>query len=165
MAAADSCPIHGKTFMAIHPKTGEPYCEDCRMAREGDFSYVRPGFGVKEKPRPETCRWSAGCNQEATCMPRLYVPASQFLSMNPNSDDVSALLTLPFCDRHFYQLDAQQILNGAYGGEEIKAAVSMEFRKRAANPNFAKAVIGRIPTTDPDYLRGQKANDAARKPQ
>lgn len=122
--------------------------------------YVKDRTPVKEKPRPEVC---GKCGSPATCVGRLYVPCSA-LSAN-HCEDVSVLLAgsgLFWCDSHFYELKGPEFLEGERGAQ-IREAVGREFVKRNAVPNFAKAVIGRIPTTDDDYLRAQKAIDMARQ--
>lgn len=107
--------------------------------------------------RREVC---VKCGSPATCMGRLYVPASK-LSMNAAAEDVSALLCgLTYCDRHFAIIQANP---GQFLIPGIMATIDLEFKKRNAYPNFKKAVIGRIPIADPDFARGQKAAEVARK--
>ena len=67
------------------------------------------------KGRPyqfHACRYR-GCRLEATCMPRLYVPPSQF---SPDrSKDVSALMGMPLCEAHFKMMTPAELLQGEQG--------------------------------------------------
>lgn len=116
---------------------------------------------VKERAakgqRAELC---IECRGPATCMPRLYVPCSKLaIKQIP---DISALMSVTFCERHFSLLKAAQFLTGERG-RVIRESIEAEFRKRGSHPNFDAAVIGRIPVTDPDFARGQKAVDISRR--
>ena len=129
---------------------------------------------VKESRRPEPVKqeFCASCRGvvPATCCVRIYVPASA-LSFNAGVHDVSILMSgVFFCDRHYWLLlDGNLKLKPEAAAKfltaEVKAAVEIEFRKRNAYPNFAKATAGRIPTTDADYRRAQRAVEVARMPQ
>lgn len=92
-----------------------------------------------------------GCNQSATCLPRLYVPKSK-LSINQAADDVSALMGMPLCDRCFPKLTAKELLSGE-SGDAIRAQITEVFRQRNAHPNFDRAVIGRVAQQDHDFGR------------
>lgn len=109
---------------------------------------------------PQKCRWESRCNRPATCVGRLYVPPSS-LSPNAAAEPVTAMLGLPLCDTHFKLLTAEQVLAGERG-RQIKEAVELEFRKRNAYPNFAKAVIGRLDGRDADFHRFQEMDERAR---
>lgn len=122
--------------------------------------YVKQKAPPAPKGKPMFC---GKCGSPATCIGRLYVPASK-LSLNP-AEDVSVLLCgerLFWCDRHFFQLTAKEFLAGE-GGDQIRADVTTAFRQRNAFPNFDKAVIGRIPVNEPDFARAQMAVEIARK--
>lgn len=98
----------------------------------------------------------SGCHSEATCMPRLYVPAHP-LSRNRNAEDVSALMGLPLCDHHFTGLKAKDFLR-----PEVRDQISAEFRKVSAVPDFDKAVIGRVSRLDHDFGRYEVMKERAR---
>ena len=113
------------------------------------------------KPRPyqyHQCRYH-GCSREATCMPRLYVPPSQF---SPDrSQDVSALMGLPVCDPCFKKLTAKELLEGEQGAA-IREQIVQAYAMKRAYPNFDKAVIGRISRRDHDWYRWEEMNERAR---
>jgi len=119
--------------------------------------YVRDRAPPPEKPEPAFC---TRCGQPATCMPRVYVPCSKLAI--EQIDDVSSLMTVTFCDRHFFLLKAAEFLEGE-GNAPVREQFAAIFRQRGSIPNFAKAVIGRVSHTEPDYLNGQKANRKARQ--
>lgn len=120
--------------------------------------YVKDKSNVARKgQRKELC---IVCRSPATCMPRLYVPCSK-LSLR-QIKDVSALMAATFCDRHFSLLKASQFLDGEKN-RPVRESIEAEFQKRGSHPNFDKAVIGRIPVSDPDFARGQQAVDTARR--
>lgn len=97
------------------------------------------------------CRFH-GCSRPATCLPRLYVPASK-LSRNFAAEDVTALMGMPLCDLHFPQVTAKMLLSDARGGLQIRDQIADEFRKRNAYPSFDRAVIGRISESEADFKR------------
>lgn len=99
------------------------------------------------------CKWH-GCNREAACLPRIYVPAS-VLSRNFNCPDTSALMGLPLCDTCFSKITAKDLMAGEEGAG-VRKQIADVFRMRNAYPNFDKAVVGRVSRFDSDwqvYLR------------
>lgn len=94
------------------------------------------------------CKWH-GCNRDATCLPRIYVPPSMF-SQNHAADDASALMGMPLCDRCFKQIKAADLLAGE-NGVPIRQQITDVFRRRNAYPNFDKAVVGRVSRFDTDW--------------
>lgn len=109
-----------------------------------------------QKAKRYPCRHS-GCRSDATCLPRLYVPAHP-LSQNAAAGPVTSLMALPLCDVHFKLLDAREFVSR----QEVRDSISVEFRKRNAHPDFAKAVIGRIGDTDLDFGRFEVMQERAR---
>lgn len=126
---------------------------------EGGIHFVK-SRAEPERAAPERCRWYQGCGADATCIPRLYVPASP-LSPNAGIDDVSSTMFVPLCDRHFHFIRPDMLLKD----EHIRAEIETVFRRKNALPSYGRAVIGRIPASDPNYLLAQKAEMIARKPQ
>lgn len=127
------------------------------LIRDG-VSWSKTADAAKAKPKPRTIQCIGGsptvgatwrrCPNAATCCARLYVP-SHAMSINAGAKDVSALMGAAFCDACFKKLKPEQFLR-----TEVKERIAMEFRRtRNATPNFAKAVIGRIPLYDPDFAR------------
>lgn len=105
------------------------------------------------------CRWQ-GCRQDSTCVARLYVPPHA-LSVKADAQPVTAMLGITLCDVHFKLFDVKFLLQGERG-TMIREAVTAEFRKRGAVPNFDKAAIGRIGDTDMDFGRFEVMNERAR---
>ena len=120
----------------------------------GGIHYIKDD---NQKPKGQKAEVCVQCGSPATCMPRVYVPCSK-LSIN-QIEDISALMSVTFCDRHFIQLKPAQFLHRA----EVRVEFERLFRERGSNPNFDKAVIGRIELSNPDFARGQKAVEMARK--
>ena len=112
-------------------------------------------------PRPyqyHQCRYH-GCSREATCMPRIYVPPSQF---SPNRDaDLSALMGLPVCDACFKKLTVKELLEGEQGAA-VRDQIVAKYAEKRAHPNFDKAVIGRVSRRDHDWYRWEEMNERAR---
>ena len=129
----------------------------------GGVHYVKDdGSDGPKSQRSELCNV---CMKPATCCARLYVPPYSIAL--DRSKDVSVLLCgLYWCDRHFseIQAQAQRFVTGERGAQ-IREAIELEYRQRGGGnyPNFDKAVIGRIPLSDPDFARGQVAVDVARQ--
>lgn len=108
--------------------------------------------------RYHQCRYH-GCNLEATCMPRLYVPPSQF---SPDrSQDISALMGLPLCEAHFSKMTHRELLEGEQGAA-VREQIVQAYRRKNGMPNFDKAVIGRISRRDHDWYRWEEMNERAR---
>lgn len=134
---------------------------------EGGIHFVKNKGGEPAPAQAEIC---AVCRSPATCCTRLYVPPSA-LSINAGADDVSVLMAgVYFCDRHYFllldgDLKLKPEARAKFITQEVMAAISFEFRKRNAYPNFDKATAGRVPANDPDYRRGQTAVQVARKAQ
>lgn len=103
-----------------------------------------------------------GCNAMATCLPRLYVPASK-LSANLDAEDVSALMGMPLCNAHFPMVTAEQLLADERGGAAIREGIARVFRERNAHPNFDKAVVGRVSSHDEDFKRFLAMQERARQ--
>lgn len=113
------------------------------------------------KPRPyqyHQCRYH-GCTREATCMPRLYVPPSQF---SPDrSKDISALMGLPLCDTCFKKITVREMLEGEQGAM-VRDQIVQAYRQKNGMPDFDKAVFGRISRRDHDWYRWEEMNERAR---
>lgn len=125
----------------------------------GGISYRKSD---SEKPatfKREACR-RAGCKYDATCMPRLYIPRHK-MSINARADDVSALMGIALCERHFREVQKSPGL--FLHRQEVRDSIATEFRKRNAMPDFDRAVIGRIPLYDPDYARIKKLEERVRR--
>lgn len=110
----------------------------------------------RQKIRQEPCR-RHGCRALATCMPRLYVPRHA-MSL-ARGDDISSLMDLELCDRHHYMLKAADFLHR----EEVRLMIANECRKQNCMPDFDKAVIGRVPLYDPDFMRMREARAKQRQ--
>jgi hypothetical protein len=119
------------------------------------FTRVDPVTKMQQSKR-YGCRHD-GCRSDATCIPRLYVPAHT-MSINAAAAPVTSLMSLPLCDVHFKLLHVKQLLESS----EIRSAIELEFRKRNAAPDFAKASIGRINDTDLDFGRFEVMQERAR---
>jgi hypothetical protein len=124
---------------------------------ETGIHYVKDRSKPVEKPEPANC---IRCGQPATCMPRVYVPCSPLAIKQ--IDDVSSLMAVTFCDRHFFLLKAAEFLDGETNAP-VREQFAAQFRMKGSIPNFAKAVIGRVSSKEPDYLNGQKAQRKSRQ--
>lgn len=138
-------------------RSGAPNPESPEHTRRHGLSFNRKGTKPPPAPKIVRCINSRKCGQAATCVPRLYVPRHP-MSVNAAADDVSALMGAAFCEGCFKKLDPQQFLK-----DEVKERIALEFRKRNAIPNFAKAVLGRIPAYDPDYGRYEAMRERAER--
>ena len=154
-----SC-VHGGDDRLLNGASGDeiqsPGAKVVRRKRRADLMAEK----LHGQTRRHHCRYQ-NCKREASCLPRLYVPAYQ---INPSRtlEDCSIMLAgLYLCETCFSKLTAKEILEGERG-EAIRESV-IEFYKRAgAHPNFDKAVIGRVSPKDHDFGRSEDLEEKTR---
>lgn len=104
---------------------------------------------VPEKPKPVDPGRCMQCGAPATCMPQLFVPCSAMAIVQIKP--VSSLMSVILCDKHFFE--AQKKPEQFFAEQHVRDDISRHFTRLGTYPNFAKAVVGRVPASDPDYQR------------